>query len=297
MERKAAYSMNLLEVKGIGKKYKGFELKDISFDLPAGYIMGYVGQNGAGKTTTLNMITGLTQPTEGIVRLNDITITENPVAYKEMIGYISDTSFFPTNFTISEVRRTLQDFYPTFHESTFNDYLDRWDLNVKKQIKDFSKGMKVKLMFADILSRDTRILLLDEATNGLDPVVKDEILSLMQEYIADGQRSILFSTHILSDLEQIADYIYFIDKGEKVLFEPKDELIESYLLLKAGPEELNEELQKHVIGIKKNSIVLEGLIKSDDAILFSRDAVLERATVDQIVIHYILERKNGGKTA
>lgn len=287
----------LLEVQGISKKYKGFELKNISFDLPAGYIMGYVGQNGAGKTTTLNMITGLIHPSGGEIRLNGMTIEEDPIAYKQMIGYIGDISFFPMNFTVNEVRRTLKDFYPTFNEEVFNDYLDRWDLNVKKQIKDFSKGMKVKLMFADILSRDTKILLLDEATNGLDPVVKDEILTLMQEYISDGERSILFSTHILSDLEQIADYIYFIDKGEKILFEPKDEMTEGYLLLKAGPQELSEDQLKRVIGIKKSSVVAEGLIKADDAVFFPKTSVMEKPTVDQIVIHYILERKNGGMQA
>ncbi len=283
--------MSLLSVKDISKTYKGFMLNHISFELEAGYIMGYVGENGAGKTTTLNMITGILKSESGSITLQGKTIEEDPVAYKDMIGYISDTSFFPADFTIKEVRRTLKDFYPSFNTEKFNEYIQKWNLPEKKKIRDYSKGMQVKLMFADIFSRDTRILILDEATNGLDPVIKDEILGLMQEYIADGEKSILFSTHILSDLEQIADFIFFINKGEGVLCEPKDELVESYLLLKAGPDELSEEQLSHVMGIKKTKVQIEGLIKTEDALLFGDGIVMDKPTVDQIVVHYIMQRE------
>lgn len=286
--------MDLLEVNGISKTYKGFQLKNISFHLPAGYIMGYVGQNGAGKTTTLNMITGLIHPENGSITIDGKSIKEDPIVYKNAIGYISDSSFFPGDFNIQDVRRTLGDFYPSFDIEKFDDYIKRWELPEKKCIKDFSKGMKVKLMFADILSRDTKILILDEATNGLDPVIKDEVLNMMQEYIADGNRSILFSTHILSDLEQIADYIYFIHKGEKIMYEAKDEMIDSFLLLKAGPDELTDSQLKKIIGIKKSSVKIEGLIQTNDAVLFNKGVVLEKPTVDQIVIHFILQKNNGG---
>lgn len=283
--------MSLLSVKDISKTYKGFMLNHISFELEAGYIMGYVGENGAGKTTTLNMITGIIKSESGSIRLQGKTIEEDPVAYKDMIGYISDTSFFPADFTIKEVRRTLKDFYPSFNTEKFNEYIQKWNLPEKKKIRDYSKGMQVKLMFADIFSRDTKILILDEATNGLDPVIKDEVLGLMQEYIADGEKSILFSTHILSDLEQIADFIFFINKGEGVLFEPKDELVESHLLLKAGPDELSEEQLSHVMGIKKTKVQIEGLIKTEDALLFGDGIVMDKPTVDQIVVHYIMQRE------
>ncbi len=284
--------MDLLQVNDISKTYKGFKLNHISFSLPAGYIMGYVGENGAGKTTTLNMITGLIHSETGSITLEERTIDENALEYKDKIGYISDASFFPVDFTIKEVKRTLKDFYPSFNVGKFEDYVRRWELPEKKKIKEYSKGMKVKLMFADILSRDTKILILDEATNGLDPVIKDEVLGLMQEYIADGDKSILFSTHILSDLEQIADYICFIHKGEKVLCEAKDEMIDSFLLLKAGPDDLTENQLSHVIGIKKSKVQIEGIIKSDDAMLFKENVVLEKPTVDQIVIHYIMSKNN-----
>ena len=285
--------MELLKVNDISKTYKGFKLNHISFELPAGYIMGYVGENGAGKTTTLNMITGLIHSESGSITLEGHTLEKSPILFKDKIGYISDTSFFPVDFTLKDVRRTLKDFYDSFKEDLFDQYVKKWNLPDKKKIKDYSKGMKVKLMFADILSRDTKILILDEATNGLDPVIKDEVLGLMQEYIADGDRSILFSTHILSDLEQIADFIFFIHEGEKVLCEAKDELVDSYLLLKAGPEDLNEEQLSHLIGIKKSKVQIEGLIKSDDALLFSSNTVLDKPTVDQIVIHYIIHKNRG----
>ena len=286
--------MDLLKVNDISKTYKGFKLNHISFDLPAGYIMGYIGQNGSGKTTTLNMITGILRTETGSITIEGKSITDDPISYKDSIGYISDTSFFPVDFTIQEVRRTLKDFYPSFNGEKFDEYVKNWSLPEKKKIKDYSKGMKVKLMFADILSRETKILILDEATNGLDPVVKDEILGLMQEYIADGTKSILFSTHILSDLEQIADYIFFIHNGEEVMNDTKDEIIESFLLLKAGPNDLNSSQLDKVIGIKKSSVLIEGLIKSNEAICFNKNVVLEKPTVDQIVIHYIIQ-KIGGK--
>ena len=283
--------MSLIEVKGLNKFYAGFELSDISFEIPAGYILGYVGQNGAGKTTTLNSIMNLTTPDSGEIRIDGITFDEDPIKYREMIGYIGDENYFPKTYNIKNVRTVLADFYPTFDKNIFDDYISRWNLPINKKIEDFSRGMKVKLMFAAVLARETKVLILDEATNGLDPMMRADILKLLQDFIADGERSIIFSTHIMEDLQNIADYIFFIDNGRKVFFEAKDELLENYLIVKGGPDDLTSDLKKHIIGVETNSFGFSGLVKTDGGYLLPSELEVEKPTIDQIIIHEIEERR------
>ncbi len=279
--------MELLEVKNLSKHYKTFSLQNINFTLPKGYIMGYVGPNGSGKSTTLNLITNICKCTEGEIRIAGISCEEDAVTYKEQIGYIGDEFYFPDNFRVKNIRKVLQNFYPTFSAEKFDGFLQRWKLPEKKSIKDFSRGMKVMLMFASVLSRDTKLLVLDEATNGLDPVMRTEILQILQEYVMDGERSVIFSTHILSDLEQIADYIYFIHKGRTVLYDAKDELIENYLLIKGEKSAVSAELEKALIGVVDNAYGFEALLPSEHAGLLCGDFHYEKPNIDQIVVHYI----------
>ena len=283
--------MELLEVRNLSKEYKTFLLDNISFTLARGYIMGYVGQNGAGKSTTLNLITNICKSSSGEIYVDGITCEEDESRYKESIGYIGDEFYFPDNFWIRDIRSVLRDFYKTFRTEKFDELTKRWKLDGKMAVKDFSRGMKVKLMFASVLARDTKLLVLDEATNGLDPVVRVEVLKLLQEYIADGERSVIFSTHILSDLEQIADYIYFIHEGKTVLYDAKDELLESHLLVKGERRALYSELQRALIGIMDNAYGFEAVLPSDRADLLTNEFHFEKPTIDQIVIHYIKERE------
>ena len=283
--------MELLEVRNLSKEYKTFLLDNISFTLARGYIMGYVGQNGAGKSTTLNLITNICKSSSGEIYVDGITCEEDESRYKESIGYIGDEFYFPDNFRIRDVRSVLRNFYKTFRTEKFDELTKRWKLDGKMAVKDFSRGMKVKLMFASVLARDTKLLVLDEATNGLDPVVRVEVLKLLQEYIADGERSVIFSTHILSDLEQIADYIYFIHEGKTVLYDAKDELLESHLLVKGERRAIYPELQRALIGIMDNAYGFEAILPSDRADLLTNEFHFEKPTIDQIVIHYIRERE------
>ena len=281
--------MELLEVKNLSKHYKS--LKNISFTLPKGYIMGYVGANGSGKTTTLNLITGMVKCTEGEVYIDGLSCGEDMRAYKEKIGYVGDESYFPEHFKIRHIRTALKDFYPTFSTDRFNGFIRKWKLPEKKSVKDFSRGMKVMLMFASVLARDTKLLVLDEATNGLDPVMRTEILKLLQEYVMDGERSVIFSTHILSDLENIADYIYFIHGGRTVLYDAKDELIESFLLVKGESAKIPPALKKELIGLEEKTYGFEAILPSDKAELLGNAFLFEKPTIDQIVIHYIKSRE------
>lgn len=286
--------MELLEVRNLSKYYKNFRLENIGFTLPKGYIMGYVGQNGAGKSTTLNLITNICRASAGKIYVNGITCEEDAVGYKESIGYIGDEFYYPVNFTVKNIRGVLKDFYKTFSEEKFNDLLREWKLSEKMKVKDFSRGMKVKLMFASVLSRDTKLLVLDEATNGLDPVVRVEVLKLLQEYIADGERSVIFSTHILSDLEQIADYIYFIHDGRTVLYDAKDELLDSYLLVKGERKAVSAQLQRELIGIVDNAYGFEAILPGSKAELLTNEFHIEKPTIDEIVIHYIKKLEADG---
>lgn len=279
--------MNILEVSHLQKNYGSFSLEDISFSLPAGYIMGYIGQNGAGKTTTLNAITRLIKPDDGEITVNGLSFDRDPVGYRDAIGYIGDSAYFPPELTCRDIRKILRDFYPSFDGDKYDAYARQWDLPEKARVKTYSRGMKVKLMFAAVLSRETRLMILDEATNGLDPVVRREILRLLQDYIADGTRSVLFSTHILEDLQDIADYVFFIHRGRRVLCEAKDDLLERYLLVRGGPEDLTQSLARRLIGTERSSVCFTGLLPADDAVALPAELSLEKPTIDEIVIHLI----------
>lgn len=283
--------MNVLEIKGLVKRYKGFSLKDITFTLPKGYIMGYVGQNGAGKTTTINCINDICHIDAGEIRVNGLTYEENPVKYKEEIGFIGDESYFPKEMNILDIRRIQKSFFSSFRENEFDEIVEKFKLPLKKKISEFSRGMKVKLMFAAVLSRDTKLLILDEATNGLDPVMRAEVLQLLQEYISDGEKSILFSTHLLQDLEQIADYIVFIEQGEIIINETKDDLLESYILVRGNQKEVSNKLKECLIGVESKEYGFEALIKSDEAREIPKGFILETPSIDQVMLHLIRNRK------
>lgn len=280
----------MLEVSHVTKKYKAFVLDDISFSLPKGYIMGCVGQNGAGKSTTINCITQLCSANEGNITVDGIRYQDNPTAYKDAIGFVGDESYFPKEMTVGDIRSIQKSFYKSFEEQKFDAYIKEFELPEKKKIKDFSRGMKVKLMFAAALSRQTRLLILDEATNGLDPVMRADILKILQDYIADGEKSIFFSSHMLEDLEQIADYIIFIHKGKMLLAETKDELLESYLLVKGAPQELDPENRKYMIGYSEQEFGFSALVKSNDAAYMPKAFILDKPTIDQIMIYIIREK-------
>lgn len=279
--------MELLEVKGLTKTFKDFSLDDISFSIPPGFIMGYIGKNGAGKTTTLNAITHLIKADAGEIYLEGRTFQENPVTYREKIGYVGDASYFPSELTRNDIRIILKNFYRSFDEQKYENYMEKWELPKKLKIKKYSRGMKVKLMFASALARDTRILILDEATNGLDPMMRREILELLQDYIEDGRRSVLFSTHILEDLQSIADYIYFIDSGKKVLFDTKDELLETYLLVKGGTEELTPVIEQYLTGIIRNGFGFEALYDTRKGEFLPTGFSIEKPSIDEIMVHLL----------
>lgn len=217
---------NILEVKNLCKIYDRFSLKNISFELPKGTIMGLVGENGAGKSTTIKAILNLIPTSDGLVKIFGLDMKEKEIEIKEDIGVVLDEGFFSEYLTPTDINNILSGIYKNWSEELFFKYLEDFKLPKNKISKEFSTGMKMKLKIATALSHKPKLLILDEPTSGLDPIARQDILDIFQEFIQDDEHSVLVSSHITSDLENIADYISFINNGEIVLSKTRDELID-----------------------------------------------------------------------
>ena len=228
---------SILEVRGLRKSYDSFMLSDIAFDLPSGYIMGFVGPNGAGKTTTIKLILNVIKGDSGSVKLFG---REDTIVHNEEIGVVMDAPLYVDDWKVSDVESALSPFYKQWDKKLFDEYIKRFGLESKKKIKELSRGMKIKLQIAAALSHNAKLLILDEPTSGLDPVARDEICDLLREFVSDENKSVLFSTHITSDLDKTADYITFILNGSIVFTGAKDELIEKYARVTGGLQDLDE---------------------------------------------------------
>ena len=228
--------MNVLEVQGLTKRYPAFTLNGVSFDVPQGAVMGFIGRNGAGKSTTLKSILGMVHPDAGAVRVFGMDYAENERAIRRELGVVlGGIDFYPKKKikTITDVTRR---FYNNWDEEKYRHYLELFHIDESKRVDQLSSGMKVKYMIALALSHNARLLILDEPTSGLDPVVRDEILTIFADFTRDEEHAVLISSHIVSDLEKICDYIAFLHKGRLLLCEEKDRLTEEYGILRGGTD-------------------------------------------------------------
>lgn len=218
----------LLEVKGLSKSYSDFQLKNVDLTLPAGTIMGFMGRNGAGKSTTIQAVMDLIKPDEGDIRILGMSMAENEIAVKDQVGYVSDTPILNNAWTVERTLKFVRHFYTNWDERMVDTYLKRFDIPLMKKVADLSKGMKVKFSLILAISHQPKLLLLDEPTSGLDPVIREEVLELLLEFLQDEERGVLFSSHITSDVEKIADVVTFIDDGNIFISEDKEELLDRY---------------------------------------------------------------------
>lgn len=283
--------MNALQLTNVSKQLSGFALKDVSFSLPKGYIMGLVGLNGAGKSTTIKAIMNTLKLDSGHIEVFGHNTAEDEIPAKEAIGFVSDTSIFSEAWNVKDINFLMKHLHQSWDEQRFHHYLATFQLPDDKILKDFSRGMKMKVMLAAVLSRDTRILILDEPTSGLDPVMRDTLLGLMQDYIADGEHSVLYSTHITSDLEKTADYITFIDDGVIVFSKETFALQKEFCVVKGDAGELTAEQTEACIGTRKNSFGFEAMIAAKDMHLFGKEFVIEAANLDEIIVFYEREKR------
>lgn len=276
-------SEQCLELKNVCKSFRDFTLNNISFTLPQGYIMGLVGPNGAGKTTTIQLILNMLEKDTGEILVfgKDNVVSEKEI--KQDIGIVFDSIFYVDSWTVKDTEKAVSIFYNNWRHDIFNDMVKRFDLPQNKKVDELSHGMQMKLMLACAFSHNAKLLILDEPTSGLDPVIRDEFLEILQDYIKDGERSVLFSTHITSDLEQVADYITLVNQGNMIFTGSMEDLLDSYRLIKGKPRDLTIELEKNIIGLRKTDMGFDGLISAKAAAQY-KNYIVDDVKIDDIVV-------------
>lgn len=280
--------MDILKVENLSKSYGDFTLKGVEFNLPKGSIMGLVGENGAGKTTIIKLILNLIKKESGSIKVFGLDNIENEQQIKEKIGVVLDESYFHDNLRTKDITLIMENIYTNWDKSTFLYYLKKFKLPTDKIVKDFSKGMKMKLSIAVALSHDPQFLILDELTSGLDPIVRSEILDIFLDFIQDEEKSILFSTHITSDLDKIADYITFIHDGEVIFSESKDDMINNFGIIKCGKDDFNKIDKKDIVGYRKNQFSYEVLINDKQRNRSKyNNYIIDSASLEDIMLLYI----------
>lgn len=255
--------MNALEIQNLSKSYPGFTLDHVSFTLPSGCILGLIGENGAGKTTLIKSILGMIRKTSGKIKIFDRECEKNMAQMKEDIGVVLDEVGYPGCMTPKQINHVMRNTYRHWDEEVYFGYLKQLGLPLEKEFKDFSNGMRMKLGISVALSHHAKLLILDEATNGLDPVVRDEIVELFGEFTRDESHSVLFSSHIVGDLEKICDYIAFLHQGKMLLFEEKDRLLEEYGMIHCSREQLAELDPQGIKGVKSSAYSVEAVVRRD----------------------------------
>ena len=280
--------MNNIEIKNVTKKYDGFLLDKISFDVPAGSIVGLIGENGAGKTTTIKSILNIIK-SEGTVKIFNKDINQNEKEIKQDLGVVLDDSFLSTYLTPKYINSVMKEFYKNWNEEKYNNLLKQFGLPSDKLIKDFSSGMKMKLKIATAISHNPKLLILDEPTSGLDPVVRNEILDIFRKYIEEDEtRSILLSSHITTDLEHISDYIIFIDRGKTILNVPTNELLENYGIIKCSKEEFAKISEDDYISYRKSKYQYEVLTSDKNKIKKKYNiSSIDKPSIEDIMLFYI----------
>ena len=279
---------NAIAIKGVTKRYDGFVLDNISFDVPKGCIMGFIGQNGAGKTTTIRSLLHITDIDGGEISLLGMDHVKDEAELKKRIAVVFDELPFHDMFNVKDMAKIFRGLYPDWNDDTYMEYIDRFQLPKKKKIGQFSKGMKMKLQIACALSHNAELLVMDEATTGLDPVVRDEILHIFMEYLGNGERSILMSSHITSDLEKIADMVTFIDKGRILLTGYKDEILESHGILRCAKDYIQNVDPEDIVSIRTNNFGAEIMVNDrESAKMKYRDTVIDPASLDDIMLYYV----------
>ena len=232
--------MNALELNQVSKRYPGFRLENLTLALPGGCILGLIGENGAGKSTTIRLMLGLARPDSGSIKLLGRDIGDDLRLTKEDIGVVLDNVGIPSCLNARQVGKVMAGTYARWNQAQYEGYLRQLAIPENKAFKDFSRGMQMKLGIAIALSHDAKLLILDEATSGLDPVVRDEVVEMFHQFTQDENHSVLISSHIVSDLEKLCDYIAFLHKGKLLLMEEKDRLLEEYALALCSQEELDQ---------------------------------------------------------
>lgn len=282
--------MNLIEIKGLCKNFPSFKLQNVDITLEEGFIMGFIGRNGAGKSTTLKTTLNLMKNDGGEVKLCGLSMPKDEIEIKNQVGYVfGGVDFYPESKiqTITDITKT---FYKNWDDQRYKELCERFEIDQTKKFKQLSAGMKVKYSLAIAMSHNARLLILDEPTSGLDPAARDDLICMMQEFIEDGKHSILFSTHITSDLEKCADYITYIKEGKILAAADKESFKSSYILVAGKKDQLTPELEEKIIGLHKHQLGFEGMMYAADTELAKKAGLeLSEPLLEDIMVH--IERR------
>ncbi|MBQ9948030.1 MAG: ABC transporter ATP-binding protein [Oscillospiraceae bacterium] len=283
---------NAIEISGLTKKYDGFTLDNVSFNVPKGSIMGFIGQNGAGKTTTIKSLLNIIKPDSGSVKMLGLDNREHEYEIKEQIAAVFDEQPFHEDFSAKQLSIMMGGIYRNWDKAKFFEYVERFGLPSRKKLKDFSKGMKMKMQIAAALSHGAKLLIMDEATTGLDPVVRNEILDIFLEYLQDAENSILMSSHITSDLEKIADSVTFIDRGKLLISGYKDDILEAHGVIKCTKADYKEIAPADFISARINEFGAEVMVADRaEAKKKYSGLTIDKTTLEEIMLYYV----NAGK--
>lgn len=281
--------MNAIEIKNVNKSFGKFSMSDISLELPTGCIMGLVGKNGAGKTTLIKLILGIAKADSGDITVLGCDIKKHFKYTKQYIGYVPDTGMFDENYTLIKINNLMGNVYKEWQENMFLGYAKKFNLPLDQKIREFSKGMVAKLSIMTAICHGAKLLIMDEPASGLDPVARDEIINILFEFTREEDCSVLISSHIVSDLERLCDYICLIDNGQIKFVEEKDEILEKYLLCSCTIDQYNEIPKEAIISVENTNYSLKLLI--DKSKLKGKEFNLEteKTTLEDVIIHIIKE--------
>lgn len=278
---------NVVELKNVRKEFKDFTVKNIDLQVKKGFVTGFIGANGAGKSTTIKMMMNLLKPDAGEVKIFGLDYKTHEKAIKERIGFVYDGNVFFEGMNLKDIKRIVAPAYKQWDDTLFYRYIEQFELPMKKAIKTFSKGMQMKASLAIALSHHAELIIMDEPTAGLDPIFRRELLDLLQEIMIDGNRTIFFSTHITTDLDRIADYIAFIQRGELVFNQSIHDVAENYALVKGGLDLLDRDTERAFVHVHRASTGFEALTNNIKAVknTFGDTVVIERASLEDIMYY------------
>lgn len=279
--------MNSIEISNLQKNYKNFSLTIDELNIKTGFITGFIGPNGSGKTTTIKSLFGMIKPDFGKIKIFNTDITKDTKT-KEDIAYVGDESGFLEESKLSSIHKIISKFYPNWDEELYKKYIKKFNINESKSYKDLSKGQKKQFELIMALSHHPRLLIMDEPTSSLDPIIRNEFLELIQEHMEIDNMTVFYSTHITTDLDKCADYIVMIYNGKILLKGEKDNILNNHVIVKSKKDLIDNSIKKHFISLKENAFGFEGLVSNRKKAyeLFGEEAIYEKCSLEDILLYY-----------